>query len=390
MNELNTTKNTVKMTSMNKYSLATMLLAGAGLVAACSNQPQQQQGPGAQPAIPVTTAPVTEELVVGTDGYPGNVVALNETELRAEVSGYITGIFVADGASVSKGQKLYEIDRTRYAAAVEQAKSNLAIAEANLDRLQRDVERYRKLAEQDAIAKQTLDYAETDLNNAQAQVASAQAALTTAQTNLDRAVIVAPFNGTIGISQVRMGALVSAGSTLLNSISSVNPIAVDFPVNEREIPRFNALRQSDAVVRDSLISITLPGGQAYAYPGKIIAMDRAVDRNTGTLTVRASFANPDEMLRAGMATTVQIRNQSEAKQLVIPYRAVSEQLGQTSVYVVTDSNTVDQRIIKLGLKNVDRVVVNEGLANGEQVVTEGIINLRPGAKVQVTQPADKK
>src|SRR5690606_5836566 len=110
MNELQTTKNTVKMTSMNKYSLATMLLAGAGLVAACSNQTQQQQAPGQQ-AIPVTTAPVTEEVVVGTDGYPGNVVALNETELRAEVNGYITGIFVNDGASVSKGQKLYEIDR---------------------------------------------------------------------------------------------------------------------------------------------------------------------------------------------------------------------------------------------------------------------------------------
>jgi len=392
MKELKTTKNTVKMTSMNKYGLATILLAGAGLIAACSNQTQQQGpgGPGGQPAIPVTTAPVTEEVVVGTDGYPGNVVALNETELRAEVSGYITGIFVTDGASVSKGQKLYEIDRTRYAAAVEQAKSSLAIAEANLDRIQRDVERYRKLAEQDAIAKQTLDYAETDFNNAQAQVASAQAALTTAQTNLDRAVIIAPFNGTIGISQVRMGALVSAGSTLLNSISSVDPIAVDFPVNEREIPRFNTLRHSDAVVRDSLITITLPGGQTYAYPGKIIAMDRAVDRNTGTLTIRASFSNPDEMLRAGMATTVQIRNQSETKQLVIPYRAVSEQLGQTSVYVLTDSSTVEQRAIKLGLKIIDHVVVNEGLSNGEQVITEGIINLRPGAKVQVTQPADKK
>lgn len=382
--------NTVKMTSKNKYSLATMLLAGAGLVAACSNSTQQQQGPGGQPAIPVTTATVTEELVVATDGYPGNVVALNETELRAEVSGYITGIFVTDGASVSKGQKLYEIDRTRYAAAVEQAKSNLAIAEANLDRLQRDVERYRKLAEQDAIAKQTLDYAETDFNNAQAQVASARAALTTAQTNLDRAVIVAPFSGTIGISQVRMGALVSAGSTLLNSISSVNPIAVDFPVNEREIPRFNALRHSDAVLRDSLISITLPGGQTYAYPGKLIAMDRAVDRNTGTITVRASFANPDEMLRAGMATTVQVRNQSQTKQLVIPYRAVSEQLGQTSVYVLTDSSTVEQRGIKLGLKIIDRVVVNEGLSSGEQVITDGIINLRPGAKVQVSQPTEKK
>ena len=383
MQELKTTMNTVKMTSKNKYSLATMLLAGAGLVAACSNSTQQQQGPGGQPAIPVTTATVTEELVVATDGYPGNVVALNETELRAEVSGYITGIFVTDGASVSKGQKLYEIDRTRYAAAVEQAKSNL-------DRLQRDVERYRKLAEQDAIAKQTLDYAETDFNNAKAQVASARAALTTAQTNLDRAVIVAPFSGTIGISQVRMGALVSAGSTLLNSISSVNPIAVDFPVNEREIPRFNALRHSDAVLRDSLISITLPGGQTYAYPGKLIAMDRAVDRNTGTITVRASFANPDEMLRAGMATTVQVRNQSQTKQLVIPYRAVSEQLGQTSVYVLTDSSTVEQRGIKLGLKIIDRVVVNEGLSSGEQVITDGIINLRPGAKVQVSQPTEKK
>jgi len=388
MEELKTTTNTVKMTSMNKYSLAAMLLAGAGFVAACSNQ-TQKQAPGQQ-AIPVTTAPVTEEVVVGMDSYPGNVVALNETELRAEVSGYITGIFVADGASVSKGQKLYEIDRTRYAADVEQAKSNLAIAEANLARLQRDVERYRKLAEQDAIAKQTLDYAETDFNNAQAQVASARAALTTAQTNLNRAVIIAPFSGTIGISAVRMGALVSAGSTLLNRISSVDPIAVDFPVNEREIPRFNALRRSDAVVRDSIISITLPGGQAYSHPGKLIAIDRAVDRNTGTITVRASFANPDELLRAGMATTVQVRRQSESKQLVIPYRAVIEQLGQTSVYVLTDSSTVEQRGVQLGLKVADRVVINEGLSGGEQVVTDGTINLRPGAKVQVTQSVEKK
>jgi len=389
MEERNTTKNTVKMTSMNKLSLAAMLFAGAGFVAACNNPSQQGQAP-AQPALPVTTAPVTEEQVVGTNNYPGNVVALNETELRAEVSGYITGIFVTDGASVSKGQKLYEIDRTRYAAAVEQAKSSLAIAEANLARIQRDVERYRKLAEQDAIAKQTLDYAETDLNNAQAQVASAQAALTTAQTNLDRSVIVAPFAGTVGISQVRMGALVSAGSTLLNSISSVDPIAVDFSVSEREIATFNAMRQSDAVLRDSLISISLPGGQPYPHPGKITAIDRAVNRNTGTITVRASFTNPDELLRAGMATTVHVRTQTESKELVIPYRAIMEQLGQTSVYVLTDSNTVEQRAIRLGLKVGDRVVVNEGLSSGEQVVTDGTINLRPGAKVQVTQAAEKK
>src|SRR5690606_38672282 len=113
-----------------------------------------------------------------------------------------------------------EIDRTRYAADADQARSGLAIAEANLARIKRDVERYRKLAEQDAIARQTLDYAETDLNNAEAQVQSARAALTTAETNLNRSIIVAPFAGTVGISQVRMGALVSMGTTLLNTISS--------------------------------------------------------------------------------------------------------------------------------------------------------------------------
>src|SRR5690606_22321833 len=138
------------------------------------------------------------------------------------------------------------------------------------------------------------------------------------------------------------------------------------------------------------ISISLPGGQPYPHPGKITAIDRAVNRNTGTITVRASFTNPDELLRAGMATTVHVRTQTESKELVIPYRAIMEQLGQTSVYVLTDSNTVEQRAIRLGLKVGDRVVVNEGLSSGEQVVTDGTINLRPGAKVQVTQAAEKK
>ncbi len=362
-----------------------LLIIGASIAASCRNSQQPQQGPGQQ-AIPVTTASVTEETVVGADNYPGNVVALNETELRAEVTGYITGIFVTDGASVSKGQKLYEIDRTRYEAAEQQAQSNLAIAEANLNRIKRDVERYRKLAEQDAIAKQTLDYAETDLSNAEAQVASARAALVTAQTNLNRSIIVAPFSGTIGIAQVRMGALVSAGTTLINTLSSTDPIAVDFPVSERDIARFNQLRSSDSAVRDSVITLSLPGNQRFSHPGRISAIDRAVDRNTGTITVRATFANPQNTLLPGMNTTIHVRTQSEGPQLVIPYRAVIEQLGQTSVYVLTDSSTVEQRGVRLGLKVGDRVVISEGLARGETVVTDGIINLRSGAKVQTTQP----
>ncbi|WP_257667073.1 efflux RND transporter periplasmic adaptor subunit [Parapedobacter tibetensis] len=374
---------------MNSNRIAALFVIGASITASCGGNGQQQQPAPGQQAIPVATQAVTEEIVIGTDNFPGSVVPLKETELRAEVSGYITGISAADGASVSKGQKLYEIDRTRYAAAVEQAKANLAIAEANLARVKRDVERYRKLAEQDAIAKQTLDYAETDVNNAEAQVESARAAFTTANTDLNRSVITAPFSGTIGISQVRMGALVSAGSTLINTISSTTPIAVDFPVNERNIQRFTTLQRDASSEKDSTIMLDLSAGATYAHPGKIITIDRAVDRATGTITIRASFPNPDGILRAGMNTNVLVRSQSESKQLVIPYQAVTEQLGQSSVFVVTDSSTVAQRKVVLGTKAADKVVVSEGLSLGDTIVTEGIINLREGTKVTVQRPGQK-
>ncbi len=370
---------------MNNYKIAPLLLIAASLAGACGNK-QQKQAAGSQ-AIPVTTDVVSEEIVAGIDAYPGSVVPLNETELRAEVSGYITGIFVADGASVSKGQKLYEIDRTRYEAAAQQAEASLAIAASNLDRITRDVERYRKLAEQDAIARQTLDYAETDLSNAEAQVASAKAAMVTATTNLNRSTITAPFSGTIGISQVRAGALVSAGSTLLNTISSTSPIAVDFAVNQRNIQQFVALQKQQDIEKDTVITLTFGGGVVYPLPGKITVIDRAVNANTGTITVRATFANPDGLLRAGMNTNVRVHTTSETKQLVIPYQAVTEQLGQSAVFVVTDSSTVEERLVQLGAKVADKVVVRQGLALGESVVTQGLINLRSGAKVTTQQPA---
>lgn len=364
---------------MKSINIATFILLGASAAVSCGGS-QQQQRP-AQQAIPVSTGKAAEQFVTGASSYPGSVVPLNQTDLRAEVSGYITGIFVADGATVSKGQKLYEIDRTRYAAAQEQARSALAIAESNLARVKRDLERYRKLAEQDAIAKQTLDYAETDLSNAEAQALSARAALTTATTDLNRSVIVAPFSGTIGISQVRMGALVSAGNTLINSISTTDPIAVDFPVNEKEIQRFLALQKNAAVKKDSLITLVLPGGAPFPAPGSISALDRAVDPGTGTITVRATFANPEGLLRAGMNTTVRILSHSPEKQLVIPYKAVTEQLGQSSVYVVSDSSTAEQRTVVLGQKTGDKVVVASGLSSGETIITDGLINIRNGAKV---------
>ena len=366
---------------MNTNRLFSTILLGSGLfLTACGNKDAKQHGAANMQAqaMPVTMASVTQEVVSGQRAYPANVVPLQETEIRAEVSGYINKIYVTDGAFVSKGQKLYEIDRVRYAAAVDQARANVEIAKANLARVEKDLQRYQTLADKDAIAKQTLDYAYTDVNNQKAQVQAAEAALTTARLNLNRSVITAPFSGNVGISQVRTGALVSAGTTLLNTISSTNPIAVEFQINEKEILEFSNLQTGKSSTE---INLTLPDASTYATQGRISTIDRAVDPQTGTLKVRATFDNPNNTLRAGMNLTLNVVSTSKEEALVIPYRAIFEQLGTFSVYTVTDSSTAELKPVTLGQKLGDRVVISTGLNPGDKIVVDGVTAIKPGAKV---------
>lgn len=377
---------------MNRNTLLTALIISAALFGqSCGNQENKQASAAkaaqANAATPVYTATVSKEIVTGIVSYPSTVVPLQETEIRAEVTGYITNIFVEDGAVVTKGQRLYEIDRTRYQAAYDQAKASLEIAKANLSRVQKDLQRYQSLAEQDAIAKQTLDYAATDVNNQRAQVQAAEAAVTTALTNLKRSLITAPFSGTIGISQVRNGALVNAGSTLLNTISSTNPIAVEFQVNEKDITAISNLQKNGG---NSKIFATLPDGSIYDNSGRITTIDRAINNQTGTLTVRASFNNPTNVLRAGMNTTLNIEKTSTEEQIVIPYKAIFEQLGVFNVFTVNDSSQVEIKRVTIGDKINDKVVITDGLAGGEKIVIEGVASIRPGAKVVEQQNVDKK
>ncbi len=354
----------------------------AALLASCGSS--EKPAPAAPQATPVSVYTVSEQEVTTVDSYPGVVVALNEVELRAEVGGYVTAIYVQDGQKVSKGQKLYEIDRTNYLAAFNSAKANLEVSKSNYDKAKRDAERYTNLAKQEAIAKQRVDYALTDLANAGSQVAVAQAALATAKANLNRSVIVSPMNGTIGISQVKAGALVTQGSTLLNTVSANDPIAVDIAVNQKDIPRFAKLQKDQSVVKDAIFSIELQDQHTYQLPGKIVAIDRAVDPGTGTIKIRISYPNAQGSLFSGMTCNVKVLNKFENKQLTIPYKAVSEQLGEYMVYVVGDSSKAEQRILKLGAEADGQIVVLSGLKAGEVVVAEGAQNLRPGSIVQAS------
>jgi membrane fusion protein (multidrug efflux system) len=357
-----------------------LFILGTVILASCGNSEQNAQQ-AAPPPTPVTTYTVSEENVTIVDTYPGVVVPLNEVELRAQVGGYITAIYVKDGQKVTKGQKLYEIDRTKYVAAQRSAQADVQMAKSNLAKAKKDAERYTKLSEQEAVAKQRVDYALTDLANAESQVAAAQANLANVNADLQRSVIVSPLNGTIGISQVKLGAFVSPGTTLINTVSTTNPIAVDISVNQRDIARFVKLQQNPSAMKDSVFTLEMQDKSVYPMAGRIVTIDRAVDPTAGTIKVRISYPNSNNNLLAGMNCNVKVLNRSEGKQLTIPYKAVTEQLGSYSVYVVGDSSKAEARIVKLGSVMGDKVVIKDGLNKDDVIVSEGQQNVRPGAVV---------
>ena len=371
------------MSSINFYSYTSIgLLLFA---AACGNKNQQAaQGP---PAVPVVTHKVNSSDAAYYDEYPAIVRALNEVELRAQVNGYITAMHFKEGEKVKKGQKLYSIDQQQSEAAYRQAIANLSVQETNLVRAQKDVERYRELEKQDAIAKQQVDYAEANYSSAQKLVEAAKATVRSVQTNVRYSTIIAPFDGTIGISLVRLGASVTPGQTLLNTISSDDPIAVDISVDQREIYKFTQLLMRKPSKGDSTFRLSF-GSQVYSHPGTISVIDRAVDAQTGTIKMRISFPNPDHTLRAGMSGTLLVESSSTEKSVLIPFKAVTEQLGEFFVYVV-DSAKVSQRKVLLG-KQVNRnIIVKDGLKVGETIVTEGVQNLREGSAISIAPPAAK-
>jgi membrane fusion protein, multidrug efflux system len=332
-------------------------------------------------SVPVNLYEVKQEKAVYYDLYPGNILSLNEVHLRSEVNGYITGIFFKEGQKIRKGQKLYEIEPEKYSASYKQAVANMKIAQANLEKAAKDEQRYTALGKMDAIAKQRVDYAKTDLKNAQEQVISSKSEVVKALTDLQHSTITAPFDGTIGISLVKLGTLATAGQTDLNTISSNDPMAVDFVISEKEIGRFLDLKKSQSVIQDSIFTISLPDNSIYSYPGQIEFFDRAVDPLTGTLRIRLQFINPYGGLKTGMSCNVHVLNKSGRNAVLIPGKAVTELMGEFFVYLVKN-DTARQRKVILGQPVKDMVIVASGLKPGEKIVVEGLQKLHDGSPVQ--------
>ena len=365
-----------------KKEFPILALAFAVALASCSKSKKKDT---ATPPTAVTVVKAKKQDAIYYDQYPARVVALQQVELRAQVSGFLTGIYFKEGEVVPKGKVLYEIDRRLYQAALNQALANVQSAKADLYRAQKDADRYLQLAKQDAVAKQILDNALATLETSRSQVEVANAAVATARTNLSFSVIRAPFTGKIGLSQVKLGAQIGAGTTLLNTISSEDPIGVDFVIDEGKIPLFTKMLNHQ-INTDSTFKLNFSNGEVYPRYGKISVIDRGVDDQTGTIKVRTRFQNPKNGLVDGMSIVMNVLNQLSGIQVLIPTKSMVEQMGEYFVFVDQGDTIVHQQKIQIGPKVKEKVVVVSGLKEGEKVVSEGLNRLQDGSKITLGKP----
>ena len=424
--------------------MRTLSMAGLALVAllaaACRPSPESSAAPP-PPAVTVVAAGQRPVPVYGR--YVGQTEAVQTVDVRARVEGFVQRQVVPDGATVKAGDLLFVIDPRPFEVALNQAQSNVArdvallgqaqatlvqreadvgAAQANVDRDRVQLEnwrtqesRYRRLLEQELIAREQYDQIRTSMEAADATVKAnlaalenARAALAAARATIEnaRAVIRAdeaavesarlqlgytdvrsPLAGRMGRAEVRVGAFVGKNeATLLATVSTVDPMYVSFSVSEREA--FSVWRRRQAELRArpgaSGISLTLPDESAYSFGGRLDFVDRAVDPRTGTLALRATFPNAEALLQPGQYVRLRVLLEERADAVVVPQAAVLESQGSTTVFVVNKEQAIEARTVRMGPRIGPLWVVDEGLRTGEHVVVKGLQQVRSGTKVTPT------
>ena len=325
--------------------------------------------------------PMQREWVATLDGYVN-------AEIRPQVSGYIISQNYKEGAAVSKGQVLFEIDPRPFQAKLDSAKAELARAEADLGRTALDVERDTPLAEQKAIAKAQLDTEIQAKLAAQAAVQSGKAAVERAQLDLEWTKVTSLVGGVAGIAEVQMGNLVGPNARL-TSVSQVDPIKVYFPVSEQEYLRAQHITTNGQQINlfENAPELILADGTVYPYKGKILLTDRQVDSNTGTIRLVAAFPNPGNKLRPGEYGRVRIQTSMQEHALLVPQSAVKELQGGYQVALLGSDNKAIIRSVKAGEKVGKMWVIDQGLNPDDKVIVQGIEKVKDGTSV-VPKPAN--
>ena len=340
--------------------------------------------------------PLYVEAIGTLDGY-------DNADIRARVKGYLKAQSYKDGAAVKTGQTLFTIESTEYVAAADTARAAVTRAKVNQAHNKVTLDRDQGLLKAGIISQQEVDNATANLADSEGQIQSAAAQLRQAELNLSYTRILSPLDGVAGIALVRIGNLVGQdGPTLLTTVSSTDPIRVNFPMGEVDYvkypDRFKHLDARDlawakkqfvslaaagaAEGDDPGIELVLSDGSLYARRGVVIAYNRQVDPTTGTIQVQGLFPNPDQLLRPGEYARVRIRRQEAGKDvLVVPEKALISVQGTYSLGVVGPDDKVALRKVEIGPSSQGQVIVKTGVAEGDRIVVEGMQKISDGSQV---------
>ena len=360
-------------------------LAALALLAGCGSSDGQKGKKGATgPAqvgyivVQATSVPVTTEL-------SGRTTAFESSEVRPQVSGIIHKRYFTEGALVRKGQPLYQIDPSLYRAATSQAQANLASAAASEEAARIKAERYKPLADIQAVAKQDYTDAAAAARQAKAAVAQNRAALDTAKINLRFTTVPAPISGRIGRSLFTEGALVTASQTdPLATIQRLDPIYVDIQQSSADLLKLRrSLSAGDTVPSRADVRLTLEDGSTYAMVGSLEFSEVVVDQTTGTVTLRARFPNPQGLLLPGMFVRATLAQSVDKTAYLVPQPAVSrDPQGNATVFILGPGNKALSRTVTAPRTQGNFWVVTDGLKPGDKVITEGIGRLKPNDVVK--------
>ena len=343
---------------------------------------ESRKAPKGVPAVPVTVAAVLQETVPIRLQAIGNVEASQTVALKARVDGQIVNVNFREGDPVKKGEVLFRIDPRPYEAALRQAEANALRDAAARDQARSQEKRYQELLDKNFVSKEAYAQIRTNAETAAATARASQAALENARLNSEYCTITSPLDGYVGKVFLQAGNMVRANdANPLVVINQVRPIYVNFAVPERSLPEVRKYRAAGPLTVETLPDPGLPPAQ-----GKLIFVDNAVDPSTGTIRLRAEFANADAALWPGQFVNVSLRLTEQVDALLVPSTAVQNGPAGQYVYVVGPDLVADLRKITVLRTDGERTIVATGLQKGERVVTRGQLRLGPKTRVQVGKP----
>ncbi len=343
-------------------------------------------------AVPVKVYKVVQQDFPVSGEYVAQIQAEKTVEIRSRVDGYLTERNFTEGDIVDEGKLLFKIDPRPYEEALNQAKAELAQQVASRSKANTDYKRFKTLFDQGAVSREELDTKTTNKQVLDAQVNNAQAAVKNAALNLDFTKIYSPMKGLIGKTQVNPGSLVTKESTVLATVSAVDPMYVNFNIPEKEYlftVRDMEEREKEGLPKQThVLQMILADGNYYNCNGTFGMADRAVDSSTGTLGLRAIFPNPDKLLRDGQYAKVVVLLKVFENALVVPARAVLDIQGHKSVLTVAANGTVEENPVTIEFSNDQSAVIKTGIADGNMVIADGVNKIRPGTLVAPEVVAD--